>query len=99
MVKPRAKIVRIGYSPGGFEIRQAESIEVAAWCHDQRATLPPEQVHLILKVEGGRFPVVMRFKSPDTLGFLIEELASYRRYVWPNSEPLDLDKPLESPNV
>jgi hypothetical protein len=36
------------------------------------------------------YQFVMRFKSPDTLGFLIEELAKYRRTVWPDAEPLDL---------
>lgn len=63
------------------------------WCRDDRAELPPEQVHLIqhVRLDDVEFDVLMRFKSPDTLGFLIEELTRYRREVWPESEPLVLD--------
>ena len=60
---------------------------MAAWCRDDNATLPPEQVHLIQEIVGvNDVSVVMRFKGPDTLGFLIEELARFRREVWPDSE-------------
>lgn len=38
----------------------------------------------------GDVPLVIRFKSPDTLGFVIEELAYYRREVWPDAEKIDL---------
>jgi len=64
-------------------------IEIAVWCPDEQAKLPPEQVHLLVHwpAELADLPtLVIRFKGPDTLGFLIEELARYRRLVWPGSE-------------
>ena len=33
----------------------------------------------------------MRFKSPETIGFLIEELIAYRRHVWPDASDLNFD--------
>lgn len=74
-----------------------EEHSVAAWCPDKNALQPPTQVHFSMQVKAYRWPFVVRFKSPDTLGHLIETLASYRRYVWPDCEPLELDKPLEPP--
>ena len=94
MAKPRGKIKRHrGFSPAPLHFLECSGFEIAAWCRDDKAELPPEQVHLIQHawVPGLNFDVLMRFKSPDTLGFLIEELARYRREVWPESEPLVLD--------
>lgn len=94
MVKARGTIKRIttpmkaDYSPLGVP-----QIEIAAWCPDDEAKLPPEQVHLINRIPGLEdLPIIMRFKSPDTLGFLIEELTRYRREVWPDSEPVEGEK-------
>lgn len=67
-----------------------EEITIAAWCPDDKAQTPPTQVHLIFNVKELPVPQVIRFKSPDTLGFLLEELARYRADVWPVAEPLDL---------
>jgi hypothetical protein len=65
-------------------------IRIAAWCPDAEAKESPEQVHLINIIPGlEEFPLIMRFKSPDTLGFLIEELTKYRRDVWPDCEPVE----------
>jgi hypothetical protein len=36
-------------------------------------------------------PVVLRFKEPDTLGFLIEELTRYRNSMLPDAEKVILD--------
>lgn len=43
-----------------------------------------------MKLPGLDFPLIMRFKSPDSLGFFIEELAKYRRVVWPEADPVDV---------
>lgn len=92
MVKPRAKVIRQGYSPGLEQLAEIEDINIAAWCPDEKAQEPPEQVHFIFTIQGlPEWPMVVRFKSPDTLGFLIEELARYRREVWPDAEPLNLE--------
>lgn len=64
-------------------------VEIAAWCPDENAQMPPEQVHFIIHWPASMKdvpPIVLRFKSPDTIGFFIEELMKYRRVVWPNSE-------------
>lgn len=47
-------------------------------------------MHLILHIpELEELPIVVRFYSPDSLGFLIEELTRYRREVWPDCEKID----------
>ena len=70
------------------------ALHIAAWCPDDAAKLPPEQVHLIFVIPGlDDMPLVCRFKSPDTLGFLIEELANYRREVWPDAESVIGEEP------
>lgn len=89
-VKPRGKVKQ------SIKLRKAvisplgePTIQIAAWCPDKEAKLPPEQVHIVNTIPGlEEYPIVMRFKSPDTLGFLIEELIKYRREVWPNCEPI-----------
>jgi hypothetical protein len=49
-------------------------------------------VHLILNIKDFPYPCMLRFKSPDTLGSIIEELTRYRREVWPDAAPLDKSK-------
>lgn len=90
MVKPRGKIERHGYrqSVRGYPIAP-EGLQIAAWCPDDQAKLPPEQVHLVIPFGDVRF--IVRFRSPDTLGFLIEELSRYRANVWPDSEPVEFE--------
>jgi hypothetical protein len=93
MVRPRGKVIYQGKTPGMKYAHQIDSVEIAAWCPDEKAMQPPEQVHMVFKITGLEdMPIVLRYKSPDTLGFLIEELERYRRYVWPNAESLDLEK-------
>ncbi len=94
MVRPRAKIRRFGFKKGlaPSQVLEVDSTGIAAWCPDELAQEPPEQVHFILKVKGLDYPFVVRFRSPDTLGFLIEELSDYRRQVWPDAEPLEVTK-------
>ena len=51
------------------------------------------ELHLLLKVKGFQHPIAARFRTPDTLGFLIEELIAYRQKIWPESQmPFPLDE-------
>lgn len=93
MVKPRGKYERKGKGPVpayAYDIDSERGIHINAWCPDREANEPPEQVHLLIYIQGfPHAPLAIRFKSPDTLGFLIEELSRYRSYVWPDSEPVE----------
>ena len=66
-----------------LHIIEVESWGVAAWCPDLEGKEPPEQVHLTfhLKVVDTP-PLVLRFKSPETIGIMIEQLQEYRDEVW-----------------
>jgi len=78
--------------PDLVDFLELDSINIAAWCPDPDAQQPPEQVHLILRIQAlAEFSFLVRFKSPATLAFLIEELIRYRREVWPDAPPLDVD--------
>lgn len=83
------KITDHGFKPGGYEFLEIESLEVAQWCRDSEGKLPPEQVHMQVNVKGSRVPFVMRFKSPETLGLLIEQLTRHRREVWPHASIME----------
>jgi len=90
MVEPKGKVTR-STTPHAATLSPLgePEITIAAWCPDSEAKLPPEQVHLVNIIPGLEdYPIIMRFKSPDTLGFLIEELTKYRREVWPDAEPI-----------
>ena len=51
-----------------------------------------DEVHLILRSDNENTPVgVMMFKSPNSIGFLIEELIAYRKHVWPDAEDINAD--------
>jgi hypothetical protein len=77
--------------PNGHYIELDGAFEILEWCPDDNAQQPPEQVHLVLPFKPmPDTSLVLRFKSPDTLGFIIEELARYRHSVWPDAEPLDI---------
>lgn len=90
MVEARGKITRSTTPSGAVAGPLGEpAITIAAWCPDNEAKAPPEQVHLVNIIPGlEEYPIIMRFKSPDTLGFLIEELTRYRREVWVDAEPI-----------
>ena len=81
--KPRPKM-----PDAGMEI---ESYTIASWCRDDDAQEPPEQVHLMINLKRNPFPMTMRFKSPKTIGLLIEGLIAYRKEVWPDAELIDPD--------
>jgi hypothetical protein len=87
-IKPRGKVERSSNSRLGYARIGEPQFEITAWCPDEFAKMPPEQVHFIVHLPAvlQAPPMVLRFKSPDTLGFFIEELIKYRRTVWPKSE-------------
>ena len=90
MAKARGKVRRSRTPEKALFSHLGEpEITIAAWCPDEEAKLPPEQVHLVFKIPGlEQVPLICRFKSPDTLGFIVEELTRYRREVWPDAEPV-----------
>lgn len=93
MAKARGKTTRRANTrppQGQVVIIGQPQIEIGAWRPTDDA--PPEQVHMLFHLPDLP-PLTTRYKSPDTLGFLIEELARYRQYVWPDAEPLNLADP------
>jgi len=90
-IKPRGKFERNLGKKKAYESLFEPQFEIAAWCRDPDAQMPPEQVHFIIHWPANMReipPMAIRFKSPDTLGFFIEELIRYRREVWPQSQPI-----------
>jgi hypothetical protein len=88
-IKPRGLATRSTKPKAGYLKFGEPQFEIVAWCPDENAKLPPEQVHFYVHwpIEMADLsPLVIRFKSPDSLGFFIEELTHYRRTVWPESE-------------
>lgn len=97
---PKATFTRYGFSPiKQFIPVSLEEIQIAAWCPDERAKEPAEQVHLSFRVKGVTMPFAIRFLGPDTLAFLIEELARYRRHVWPEAEAVNTVLPGDLPSM
>ena len=56
---------------------------------DQDADL---EIHMLIKCVGRKDTMVMRFKSPDTIGDLIENLNFYRKRAWPDADKIDLER-------
>lgn len=93
-IKPRGSVTRTTTPKKAYEKIGEPQIKIAAWCRDDKAKLPPEQVHFIIHWPVGIKwpPMVVRFKSPDTLGFIIEELYRYRKHVWPEAKEINLSE-------
>lgn len=70
-------------SLAGVALLEIEEINVAAWCPTPDGAGPPEQVHMTIKVTGVDALLVLRFKSPRTIGRVINNLRKYRDIVWP----------------
>jgi hypothetical protein len=89
-IQPRGTVERSTTPRSGYVRFGEPVVEILAWCPDAEAKAPPEQVHFVLHYPATMDvpPVLVRFKSPDTLGFIIEELIKYRRVVWPDSQPV-----------
>ena len=50
------------------------------------------ELHFVIQNKMLDYPVVLRFSDAETLGFLIEELISYKQEIWPDSPmPFPLD--------
>ena len=50
------------------------------------------EVHMLIYLKSDPdVPLTMRFKSPDTLGDWITELARYRKRVFPDAEPIETE--------
>jgi hypothetical protein len=92
-MKPRGIVTRTNKPKSAYLKVGEPQIEIATWCPDEKAEQPPEQVHFIIHWPAQLSdlpPLVLRFKSPDTLGFFIEELNRYRNAVWPDAEKVNL---------
>ena len=87
---PKGMSVNVCKGPiaANVAVREIEEIGIYTWCPDSQAKAKPEQVHLQIKNKRSLLAQSLRFKGPETLGFFIEELAEYRRIVWPDSEPV-----------
>lgn len=91
-IKPRGTVVRTNIPQKGHARLGEPQFQIIAWCPDEKAEMPPEQVHFIMHWPAHLAdlpPLGIRFKSPDTLGFFIEELTKYRRVVWPDCEKVE----------
>lgn len=90
MAKARGNVQRSNKPKPGFVRIVEPTIHIGEWS-PRTDGKNPTQVHLSFHIPGlDEYPMVLRYKSPDTLGFIIEELARYRNLVWPDAEPLDL---------
>jgi len=67
----------------GVAFFEIEDITIAEWCPTPDGTGPPEQVHMAFRVKGFPHAFVMRFKSPRTIGRVINNLRKHRDNVWP----------------
>lgn len=66
--------------PAAYYEAQPEGFDVYSWCPTPEPTVPPTQVHLHVRVGGGR--IVVRFKGPDSLDRLIAALQEHRKDVF-----------------
>ena len=91
-IAPMGEVVRSVTPKKGVAVFSEPQIELQAWCPDEHAQEPPEQVHFYINYPApiDAPPILIRFKGPTTLGFWIEELARFRRFVWPDSQVVNL---------
>lgn len=72
-----------GAAPAYLKYFDVDEIHIGAWCPDPLALTAPTQVHMALKIHGVDDPVLCRWKGPDTLSTIIDQLIEYRNAVWP----------------
>lgn len=92
MPPPSVEVERLTKDKGVGRAHMIKEMRIAEF-HPHNETEHAE-VHLIMSVEGIKDPLAVRFREPETLGFLIEELITYKKAVWPDSSmpfPLDED--------
>jgi hypothetical protein len=58
-------------------------VNVAEWHELPDGQGPPSQVHMTITVRNIPFPLVMRFKGPETLDKIVAALVKHRNNVWP----------------
>lgn len=63
-----------------FEILQ---MKIGSWCPLPNGKGPATQVHIQIHVDGVRYPLLVRFKTPDALDRFIDTLKHHRYDVWP----------------
>lgn len=88
-IQPRGQVQRSNIPKEAYAKIGEPQFEIAVWCPDKEAKKPPEQIHFIVHWPAQLAslpPLVIRFKSPDSIGFFIEELIRFRRIVWPDSQ-------------
>ena len=92
-IKPQAKVTRSSTPKKGYENIVEPQVEVGAWSAREDG-LDPTQVHLIFHfpAQWELPPIVIAFKSPDTIGFIIEELIKFRRFVWKDCKKVEGEK-------
>lgn len=96
--KPRATVERNRIvTPVDMYDVPLECISIREWGPDLEGKEPSEQVHFVLVIgkSDEKMELGLRFESPDTLGFLIEELIAYRKSVWREAEPINPDAEME----
>lgn len=77
-----------GFKPGGYLFFDIQSINISQWSPDPSPGGPVTQVHLGIRISEIDYPLIARFKGPETLGVLIEQLTRHRREVWPDAPPI-----------
>jgi hypothetical protein len=70
----------------GHVYYEIDQIHVSEWHPLPDGQGPPEQVHMTIRIKRVPYPVVMRFKGPQTLDGLIAALQEHRDNVWPATE-------------
>lgn len=82
------EVTRHGFTgPLRGPFAEIESIQVAEWCPTPDGTGPAEQVHLVIRVRGLEFPLVMRMKTGPAVDVIADALALHRNNVFGQREP------------
>jgi hypothetical protein len=71
---------------GGQPFYDIVDVNVAEWHELPDGQGPPSQVHMTITVRNIPFPLVMRFKGPETLDKIVAALVKHRNNVWPPKE-------------
>lgn len=77
----------------GMLFYEIESIVVNEWHELPDGRGDPSEVHIVVKVKGAKYPLIMRFKKPRPIDDLIVALITHRRRVWPSKDVTE--KPLQ----
>lgn len=86
---PASRIPENVTGQGYYEI---EELHVNSWNPLPDGKGPSTQVHVSVVVKQLPYPLVMRFKGPNTLGTLIESLERHRNDVWPAGDSAIRDR-------